>query len=76
MTKNKSVFGIYLTRSEVESAVDAFRTAGFPSSDVSVLLPENLGTRELATDKSTKAPEGAAVGAGPNMKPRGTKEES
>jgi len=62
MAKNKSVFGIYLTRSEVESAVSALRDAGFSSSDVSVLLPENLGSRELVTDKGTKAPEGAAVG--------------
>lgn len=64
MAKNKSVFGIYLTRSEVESAVAALREAGFSSSDVSVLLPENLGYRELVTEKGTKAPEGAAVGAG------------
>ena len=64
MAKNKSVFGIYLTRSEVESAVTALRDAGFSNSDVSVLLPENLGSRELATEKGSKAPEGAAVGAG------------
>jgi hypothetical protein len=64
MAKNKSVFGIYLTRSDVESAVTAFKDAGFSSSDISVLLPENLGFKDLVTDKSTKAPEGAAVGAG------------
>lgn len=64
MAKNKSVFGIYLMRSEVESAVTALRDAGFSNSDVSVLLPENLGSRELATEKGTKAPEGAVVGAG------------
>jgi hypothetical protein len=64
MAKNRSVFGIYLTRSEVESAVSALRDAGFSSSDISVLLPENLGSKELVTDKGTKAPEGAAVGVG------------
>jgi hypothetical protein len=64
MAKNKSVIGIYLTRSEVESAVAALRDAGFSSSDVSVLLPENLGPKELVAEKGTKAPEGAAVGAG------------
>ncbi|MGA7927273.1 MAG: DUF3341 domain-containing protein [Candidatus Sulfotelmatobacter sp.] len=64
MAKNKSVFGIYLTRGEVESAVTALRDGGFPASDISVLLPENLGSKELATEKSTKAPEGASVGAG------------
>jgi len=31
---------------------------------VSVLLPENLGGREIATQKETKAPEGATAGAG------------
>ena len=64
MAKNKSVFGVYLMRSDVESAVAAFKDAGFLSSDVSVLLPENLGSRDLVTDKSTRAPEGAAVGSG------------
>ncbi len=64
MAKDKSVFGIYLTRSDMESAVTAMRDAGFSSSDVSVLLPENLGSGELVTEKGTKAPEGAAVGAG------------
>src|SRR5258706_4968654 len=64
MSKNKSVFGIYLTRSEVESAASALTDAGFSGSDISVLLPENLDSGELVTDKSTKAPEGAAVGVG------------
>jgi len=64
MAKNQSVFGIYLTRTEVESAVSALRDAGFSSSEISVLLPEDLGSEELVTEKSTKAPEGAAVGVG------------
>ena len=64
MTNNKSVFGIYLTRSNVESAVDALKKAGFSNSDVSILLPENVKTGELETEHSTKAPQGAAVGAG------------
>jgi len=64
MAKNKSVFGIYSSRSGVENAVTALRDAGFQQSDVSVLLPENLGNREMATQKNTKAPEGATAGAG------------
>src|SRR6202030_1969363 len=31
---------------------------------VSALLPENLGTRPIGTEKASKAPEGAAAGAG------------
>jgi hypothetical protein len=64
MAKNKSVFGIYSSRSAVENAVLALKDAGFQQSDVSALLPENLGNREIATEKNTKAPEGATAGAG------------
>jgi hypothetical protein len=64
MAKNKSVFGIYSSRSGVENAVTALRDVGFQQADVSVLLPENLGNREIATQKNTKAPEGATTGAG------------
>ena len=63
MAKNKSVVGIYNSRGAVEAALTYLRDAGFASTDVSVLLPENLGPKELATTKATKAPEGTAAGA-------------
>jgi hypothetical protein len=62
--KNVSVFGIYATRGNVESAVDALKAEGFSNSDISVLLPENIRPEAVATEQSTKAPEGAAVGLG------------
>ena len=37
--------------------------AGFSASDISALLPENLGSRQIGTEKATKAPEGATAGA-------------
>ena len=61
---NTAVFGIYPSRVSVEGAVDALRTAGFRSTDISVLLPQNVGTKDLAHERTTKAPEGAAAGAG------------
>jgi hypothetical protein len=64
MAKHYSVLGIYLRRSELESGATALEDAGFSISDVSVLVPEDLGSKDLATEKNTKAPEGAAVGAG------------
>ncbi len=64
MLKNKSVFGMYSRRSEVESAIESLKAEGFSNSDVSVLLPENVESGELATEQSTKAPEGAVVGVG------------
>src|SRR5512140_3806513 len=62
--KNTAVFGIYRNRAGVESAVDALKAAEFRNSDISVLFPENTGTKDFAHEKETKAPEGAAAGAG------------
>ena len=62
--KNTSVFGIYSTRDGVENAIDTLRADGFRNTDVSVLLAENAGTKDFGHEKSTKAPEGAAAGAG------------
>ena len=62
--KKTSVFGIYNSRASVESAVDTFLNSGFNTPDISVLLPENLGTKPIATHKDTKAPEGATAGGG------------
>jgi len=62
--KNTAVFGIYPAYASVESAVDGLRAAGFRSTDISVLFPENVGTKDFAHEKGTKAPEGASAGAG------------
>src|SRR5213083_1636378 len=61
--KNTAVFGIYPNHTSVESAVDALKTAQFRNTDISVLFPENEGTKDFAHEKNTKAPEGAATGA-------------
>src|SRR5687767_4577429 len=61
--KNTAVFGIYPSRLAAEEAVDHLRSHGFRSTDVSVLLPENSGTKDLAHEKVTKAPEGVSTGA-------------
>ncbi len=60
--KNTAVFGIYRDRASIEEAVDALRAAGFRSADVSVLLPDNLGSKDFGHRKATKAPEGTATG--------------
>jgi hypothetical protein len=62
--KNTAVFGIYPMYAAVEGAVDALRAAGFRNTDISVLFPENAGTKDFAHEKGTKAPEGATAGAG------------
>ena len=62
--KNTAVLGIYRDRSHVETGVDTLIENGFRTEDISVLLPENVGTKDFAHQKNTKAPEGAAAGAG------------
>jgi hypothetical protein len=62
--KNTAVFGIYPTYASVENAVQTLVSEGFRKEDISVLMPENVGTKDFAHEKGTKAPEGAATGAG------------
>jgi hypothetical protein len=61
--KNTAAFGIYRDRLDVDNAVNALRDAGYRSTDISVLFPENEGTKDFAHEKHTKAPEGTATGA-------------
>lgn len=60
--KNIAVFGIYPDQLTAEDAVDTLKEAGFRSTDISVLFPDNQGTRDFAHERHTKAPEGAVTG--------------
>jgi len=60
--KNTAVFGIYSSRLAADEAADNMRAAGFRGTDISVLIPENPGTKDLAHEKNTKAPEGVTTG--------------
>jgi hypothetical protein len=62
MSKNTAVFGIYADRVTVEEAVEHLRRAGFRNTDISVLFPDNQGTKDFAHEKNTKAPEGVTGG--------------
>ena len=62
--KNTAVFGIYPNRDSVDRAVEVLKAAEFRNTDISVLFPDNPGTKEFAHEKNTKAPEGATTGAG------------
>ncbi len=61
-SKNKAVFGILASAGEAEKTVNALMADGFPSQDISVLMPDQQSTREFAHHKETKAPEGATAG--------------
>src|SRR5436305_7537243 len=60
--KNTAAFGLYKSRAQAESAVDALRQAGFRSDDISVLMPDQQSSHEFAHEKNTKAPEGTTTG--------------
>ena len=70
--KKISVFGLFRDERTLGNAIDALQGAGFPSSDISALLPDRASTRELAHEKHTKAPEGAAAGAAAGVVTGGT----
>ena len=60
----RAVFCTVKTTTQASAIVDRLKAAGFSSKDISVLAPDKEGTREFAVDNETKAPEGAAAGAG------------
>ncbi len=62
--KNTAAFGIYPNEASVRNGVETLQREGFRLTDISVLFPGNEGTKDFAHEKGTKAPEGAATGAG------------
>src|SRR6202162_3254899 len=60
----KAVFGIAKSESQAIMIVDNWKAAGFTQNDISVLFPDKQGTKDFAHEQHTKAPEGAATGAG------------
>jgi hypothetical protein len=64
MAANTAVYGLYKNRSNVEEAVGALKAGGFRNTDISVLFPDNQGSKDFAIEKETKAPEGAVTGGG------------
>ena len=61
--KKTSVFGLYPSSAQAERAVDTLVASGFTHADISVLLPDQVGTRDLVIEKESKAPEDATTGA-------------
>jgi hypothetical protein len=60
---SKSVFGIATTQGQAERIVEQLQAEGFATSEISVLMPDTGGTRDIGHVKATKAPEGATTGA-------------
>lgn len=60
---SKSVFCLCDSESQAERIVENLKSAGFSTNQISVLFPDNSGTKDFAHEKHTKAPEGATTGA-------------
>jgi hypothetical protein len=58
----KSVIGIVRSEDQAIRIVEELRLAGFTRDDVSVLFPDQSGSRDFAHEQHTKLPEGAAAG--------------
>lgn len=59
----QAVICLVPTESQAERAIDSLKANGFRNSDISVLMPDTAGVRDLAHEKHSKAPEGATAGA-------------
>ena len=62
MNSNISVYGIFQNRVQLEDGLDRIRADGFRAADISVLLPESMGPKDMGIENSTKSPEGAVTG--------------
>ena len=59
---SKAVICIAKNQAQAEKIVNNLQSAGVPTTDISVLLPDRTGTRDFAHEHNTKAPEGATIG--------------
>lgn len=59
---NTSVFGLYSTREQAAEAVGRMMTDGFRNTDLSVLCPDSVGTKDLGLRKNGRMLQGAAKG--------------
>ncbi|MBI3867240.1 MAG: DUF3341 domain-containing protein [Verrucomicrobia bacterium] len=60
----KFVICIAPSEAQASGIVDCLREECFSNNDISILLPDKADSRDFANEKETKAPEGAATGAG------------
>ncbi len=68
---SKSVF-CTATVLQTHEIIRNLKSAGFSGNDISVLMADKGGTRDFALENNTKAPEGAATGAGTGVVLGGT----
>jgi len=60
--KNIAVFATFRDRLHAETGVKELVNSGFRAEDISVLLADNVGTKDFAHERHSKGPEGTATG--------------
>jgi hypothetical protein len=60
----KALFRLAESEGQTVSIFNQLKVADFSGDDISVLFPDSEATRHFAHEQHTKAPEGAAAGAG------------
>lgn len=60
--KNTSVFGLYPDEIELVEGIEELKRSGFRVTDLSIVISENLGSKDICHEKHSKAPEGAVAG--------------
>jgi len=63
----RAIFCTVKSLAAAEDIISRLKASGFSNSDISVLMNYPGSTKEFAVDNQTKAPEGAATGAGAGM---------
>jgi hypothetical protein len=61
-SRKTAAFGIFADEPTARDAVEMLKGSGFRTADISLMLPDNVGTKDFAHEKHSKAPEGATAG--------------
>lgn len=64
---NQAVFGIADNRTEAIHVAEGLRAAGFSEAEISFVMADGDSGGEIVIEGNTKAPEGAATGAGSGL---------
>jgi hypothetical protein len=60
----QAVICLVKTYTQADILVGQLKNEGFTNSDISVLMPDESGVRDMGYEKHSKAPEGTSAGAG------------
>lgn len=59
----QAVICLVKTYTQADALVGQLKSEGFPATDISVLMPDENGVRDMSYEKHSKAPEGTSTGA-------------